>query len=108
MLRIRSGCLQPTFCRLKETVTLPQVTNLVKRASQLFQSRSQPDFLVPPQRFTQARFSKAKRLDASFKTQLPKLFTSEASGIVGLFRPMKQPLSPNIPEREAARQTRSL
>jgi hypothetical protein len=23
-------------CRLKETVTLPQVTNLVKRASQLF------------------------------------------------------------------------
>ena len=33
MLRIRSGCLQATFCRLKETVTLPQARSLVKRGS---------------------------------------------------------------------------
>src|SRR3712207_7142849 len=37
----------PIFCRLKETVTLPQATNLVKRAPQLFQSRSPRRLLTP-------------------------------------------------------------
>jgi hypothetical protein len=35
MPRIRSGCLQSTICRLKETVTLTQVIRFVKRVSVL-------------------------------------------------------------------------
>ncbi len=47
MRRTRFSCLQATSCRLKETVTLPQATNLVKRAPQLFQSRSPQGFFSP-------------------------------------------------------------
>src|ERR1044071_4534089 len=107
MPRIRFSCLQSTFCRLKETVTLPQATNLVKPASQLFQSRM-PQGLFSP--------SAASHASSILKGEGVRCVGQDAvahalkvlSRSAGLFQPMKQPLSFDSPEREAARQTRSL
>ena len=80
MLRTRSGCLQSTFCRLKETVTLTQVTRFVKRvrvrrARQLSVARADGFFgrreFIPKMRGA---------LDASVETPLPVAFEVNRAG----------------------------
>ena len=98
MYRIRSSCLQATFCRLKETVTLPQVPFLVKRVcgsfSKLF-SASHP-----------ALVSKGEGIRCVIQDAVA--FTFEASGVAEFSADETAALSHENLEREAARQTRSL
>src|SRR5215213_10194131 len=102
MLRIRFSCLQSTFCRLKETVTLPQATNLVKRAPQLFQSRLRRRLFSPAAASHASSILKGEGVRCVGLDAVAYAF-KVVSRSAGLFQPMKQPLSFDNPEREAAR-----
>src|SRR5215204_632465 len=91
MRRIRFSCLQSTFCRLKETVTLPQATCFVKRvrlrcALQPLAACDPGPAPSPP-----AQPSSAKGFECT--TQDVAACAFEVTRSAG-FRPMKQPLSP--------------
>jgi len=108
MLRLRSGCLQSDalssqgngdFTLSHEPCQASFATFLVAIAAQAFQPGSSASRKLKPQKAEEVRCVCQDTVAYAFEVM---------SRSVSLFWPMKQPLSFNSPEREAARQTRSL
>ena len=90
MRRIRFSCLQATFCRLKETVTLTQAIHFVKRVR--FGCASQHFVACEPgvSAFVAGSTLTRERLRCIRQDEVASAF--EVSRSAGLW-PMKQPLS---------------